>query len=96
MKSNRYVFFKRCYPDYLILITKNKKIKSYNIDREILNYLEIDDINKIDKLNINYLILENVNIVNKKNYKNNKYYLYYKRCKFNILIDKIKDILELY
>ena len=77
-------------------MNKNNKIKSYNIDREILNYLEIEDITKIDKLNINYIILENVNIVNKKNYKNNKYYLYYKRCRLNILIEKIKDILELY
>ena len=95
MKSNRYIFFKRCYPDYLILINKNKKIKSYNRDREILHYLEIDDITKIDKLNINYLILENVNIVNIKTYKYNKYYLYYKRYRFIILIKKIKNILEL-
>ena len=96
MKSNRYVFFKRCYPDYLILINKNNKIKSYNFDKKLLYYLEIENIKKLEKLNINYLILENISIVKKQSYKYNKYYLYYKRCRFNILIEKIKDILELY
>ena len=96
MRNNRYVFFKRCYPNYLILINKNNKIKSYNIDKEILKYLGIEeiDINKINKLNINYLILENINIINKKDYKDNKYYLYYRRCKLNNLIEKIKNILD--
>ena len=96
MRNNRYVFFKRCYPNYLILINKNNKIKSYNIDKEILKYLSVEeiDINKINKLNINYLILENINIINKKDYKDNKYYLYYRRCKLNNLIEKIKNILD--
>ena len=75
MKSNRYVFFKRCYPDYLILINKNNKIKSYNFDKKLLYYLEIENIKKLEKLNINYLILENI-------------------CRFNILIEKIKNVLS--
>lgn len=95
MKSNRYNFFKRCYPNYLILIVKNKQLISYGIDKKILEYLNIEKIREINKFKINYIILENINIINKKEFLGNNYRLYYKRLKITKLIIKICNNLNL-
>ena len=91
MKSNRYVFFKRCFPKYLIFFSKNGKLTSYSKDKEMVEYLKLKDIKILRKLHINYLILNNVNIIEKHTFKYNNYYIYYKRWRLNSLLEKISN-----
>ena len=80
-KYNRYLFCKRLYNCYLILILDKDKIISFDEDLKIIELYGIETI----KQEINYLILDGLNI---KLYKNNNNYFYYFK------ISLIKDIID--
>lgn len=68
--KNRYLFF-----------IKKKKLKTYDIDTNILQTL--------DKEQINYIIVDNLDIIESKKYINNSYSLYRKKAKLVKLIHKV-------
>ena len=80
-KYNRYLFCKKLYNCYLILIIDKDKIISFDEDLKIIELYGIETI----KQEINYLILDGLNI---KLYNNNKNYFYYFK------ISLIKDIID--
>ena len=82
-KYNRYLFCKRLYNNYLILIVDKDKLISFDRDLEILELYGIEEIKK----NINYLIIDNLNITLYKN--NNNYFYYFKICLIKEIIDYI-------
>ena len=95
MKNNRYLFLKRMYPRYIILIIdKNNKYIRYGIDKQIMDSIRFS-IKRLKELNINYLILKELRIMESKEFKQNNYLLYYKRFKINNMVNycfkKIND-----
>ena len=91
--KNRYIFCKRTYPETIILFYHNDKYKVYSIDKEILTYLKVKEVNtlkKLDRLKINYLVLNNMEIIKQQIFNENKYNLYYKRYKLTKLINSLK------
>ena len=66
--KNKYIFFKRLYKDYVIILEIKGKYKSLNIDNELIKYINNGDLSYvIVKHDFNVL----VNIVS-----NNEYYKY--------------------
>lgn len=49
--KNKYYFFKRLYPKYVIILVHKGKYKSYNNDLLLMKY--------IDNKDINYIIVSN-------------------------------------
>ena len=80
-KYKRFIFCKRLYNNYLILIKNKDKIISFDEDLKIIELYGIETIKK----NINYLILDGLDI---KLYNNNNNYFYYFK------ISLIKDIID--
>jgi hypothetical protein len=75
--KNRYEIIKSLYPNYLILIKKKNKYFTFNIDKNILKYINYKKNKDLEKKNINYLILDNLDIIKTTDYKEkNKYYTY--------------------
>ena len=77
--KNRYIFFKRLYPNYGIFFLKNNKYYSLGIDKIMLNYLT----------KISYLIIQEDNTVIIKERKKNEYANIYQKI---ILIKLIRKI----
>ena len=67
--KTRYLFLKRLYPNYVIIILKKGKYITFDIDNKIVRLIDY----KFNKYNINYLILDNLEIIKIINYTNNKY-----------------------
>ena len=67
--KTRYLFLKRLYPNYVIIILKKDEYITFDIDNKIVKLIDY----KLDKYNINYLILDNLEIIKIINYTNNKY-----------------------
>ena len=80
-KYKRFIFCKRLYNNYLILIKNKDKIISFDEDLKIIELYGIETIKK----NINYIILDGLDI---KLYNNNNNYFYYFK------ISLIKDIID--
>ena len=91
----RYKFIKKLYPNYLVIIKYNDKVKSFRMDGLLLNFL-IDNniIKKLNKLKINYVIVNNLDIIDTKDYLNNNYYRFIKVSYLNMVLIKIKDRLK--
>lgn len=45
--KNKYYFFKKLYPDYVIIINIHDKKRSYRYDSDLIKYIKNDDINYI-------------------------------------------------
>ena len=60
--KTRYLFLKRLYPNYVIIILKKDKYITFDIDNKIFNLLN-NSFNNLDKNYINYLIIDNLNII---------------------------------
>lgn len=86
---NRYLFFKKLYPDYIILIIKGDKLKSIGIDKEILNYIGYEDIKDINKESINYIIINGLEIEEIKENKVNNYDTYFLRVELTKMVMNI-------
>lgn len=67
--KTRYLFLKRLYPNYVIIILKKDEYITFDIDNKIVKLIDY----KLDKYNINYLILDNLEIIKIIKYTNNKY-----------------------
>ncbi len=82
-KYNRYIFCKRIYSDYLILIKDKDKVISFDEDLEIIN---LYGLRNILNMNINYCILNGLDIELNNNYDND-YFYYFK-------INLLKEIID--
>ena len=93
--KNRYEVIKKLYPEYIIILIKKAKYITIDTDKEIMDYLKIDSLNKLKKFKMNYLILDNLEIVDIKEYnQNNNYKIYYLRLSILKIIYKIKKRVE--
>ena len=77
--KNRYYFAKKLYPEYLVLVIKDKKYYSFESDKKILNYIGFN--NKLSVLRnkkINFVVLDDLEIIGMATYDDNNYkkYLY--------------------
>ena len=93
--KNGYLFFKRLYKDYLLLLIKKDKLLSFNIDNRIISILFSSSNNILEVLttnSINYIIVDNLDIIEIKSFTNNNYNLYKKKAYLialsNIIINK--------
>ena len=84
---NRYKFLKKMYSNYLVILLKNGKYKSYDSDLDLLKF-NYYDLNKIRKRHISYIIIDNLKIIDLKKFNDNTYQYYLKI----ILIKRILDI----
>lgn len=66
--KNRYMFYKKLYPYYVIVFIKNNKYRTMGIDKLLIKYLKNKD--------INYIIIDYKNNIVNKTYQNNKYKKY--------------------
>lgn len=75
--NKRYLFFKRLFSNYIIILKRKDREITYGIDKELVKY----------KDKINYIIVDEKNnvVINKK--KKNFYDFYYKK----IVIIKILE-----
>lgn len=87
--KNRYLVTKNIFEDYLILIKQNQQYVSYDIDKMIINKLNIKKIKDLKYLKINYLILDNLQIIEKEAYQDNTYNDYYLKIKLLNIIERI-------
>lgn len=79
--QERYEIIKRLYPNYLILILKNGKIKSLSIDNDIMKNFNIKNTNKV--------ILNNLDIEHIYEYESNNYLELYTKMR---LINTLKEL----
>ena len=70
--KNRYIFFKKLFPNYLIIFIKDNKYKTIGIDMYLLKYRTLED--------ISYVIVDEQNKIEIYEAKINNYpfYLYQK------------------
>ena len=74
--KNRYIFFKRLFPNYVVLLND----KTMGIDKYLKEFIKNND--------INYIIVDNDNIIEIKKVENNNYKYYVMRLFLKNLIDK--------
>ena len=86
---NRYNIIKSIYEDYLILIKKGNHYLTLDIDKLIMDKLNIKKIINLKQKHINYLILDNLQIIEKQEYQNNKYNEYYLKIRFINFIERL-------
>ncbi len=79
--NNRYIFFKRLYKDYVVIIQN----KSYGVDNKLKDIIKYN--------NINYVLVDNENNVLVHKVNNNKYWEWYLKCFYGELIEKIYRML---
>ena len=89
--KNRYLFFRSIYKEYIIFFIEKKKLKTYDIDTNILSLVKTKDniLQTLDKEQINYIIVDNLDIIESKKYINNSNGLYKKKAKLVKLIYKV-------
>lgn len=78
--KRRYNYSKKLYKNYIILIRKETKYYTFNIDKEIIKYIFNKEYlvdNDLNNLNVSYIILDNLEIKDKKSFNN--YELYVKK-----------------
>ena len=85
--KNRYIFLKRMYPEYLILINNKGKLTTCFNDKLIWDYVHNKIIN-LERKNISFLILDNLVIVQKKGFEQNNFERYLKVVLINCLLKK--------
>lgn len=67
--KRRYNYSKKLYKNYIILIRKETKYYTFNIDKEIIKYIFNKEYlvdNDLNNLNVSYIILDNLEIKDKK------------------------------
>ena len=74
---NRYLFTKKLYSDYLVIIYRLGNYYSFYSDKDITEYIRFKGNTKIlKKKRINYLILSNLDIIEINRYDDNTYNYY--------------------
>ena len=74
--KNRYIFFKRLFPNYVVLLND----KTMGIDKYLKEFIKNND--------INYIIVDDDNLIEVKKVENNNYKYYVMRLFLKNLIDK--------
>ena len=87
--KNRYVFFKRSYPQTIILFKKEKRLFSYGEDKQILENINFKNINDLKSKKINYLIVKDLNIIHHQKFKDDEKGI--KDVKINLLNVETND-----
>ena len=80
--KERVEIIKKLYPNYLILVKSQDKLKLIGIDKLIADTVGLENVNK--------LILDNLDIINIQKYDNNLYELYYLKIRLIELINEIR------
>ena len=80
--KERVEIIKKLYPNYLILVKSQDKLKLIGIDKLIADTFGLENVNK--------LILDNLDIINIQEYDNNLYELYYLKIRLIELINEIR------
>ena len=80
--KERVEVIKKLYPNYLILVKSQDKLKLIGIDKLIADTFGLENVNK--------LILDNLDIINIQKYDNNLYELYYLKIRLIELINEIR------
>ena len=76
---NRYLFTKKLYSDYLVIIYRLGNYYSFYSDKDITEYIRFKGNTKILKRKrINYLVLNNLDIIEINKYYDNRYDYYLK------------------
>ncbi|MDD2208461.1 MAG: hypothetical protein PHG03_00740 [Bacilli bacterium] len=88
--KNRYLFFKRKYNNYLLLVKKKDKYHTFNYDKLILNFINFKNIRDLQKNKINYIIIDNLEIEFISENEDNNYQLYLLRAFFINMIKQIE------
>lgn len=90
MASNtRYIFTKRIYNNYIVLLKCKEGYSSFDIDNKILKYINFKRLSDLNKMQINYIIIENMDIIKHQKYKNNTFEIYKMKVLFTEIIDKL-------
>ena len=84
--KNKYIFFKKLFPNSIILFKIKDKYKVYKNDKLLIEYIKFKTTNDLEKIKINYIIVNELKIENKKIFKNNNYYKYYYQSKINMIL----------
>ena len=80
--KERYLVIKKLYKDYVILIKdKNNNYISFDVDKKIIHYFGIKDVNAI--------YLNNLEIEEKYEYENNKYNEIYLKVKIIEMLEAL-------
>lgn len=77
--KERYLVIKKFYTDYLICFIKKGKYNFFGLDKLIIKYFDIN--------NINILYVDNLSIIKAKKYKNNLYKL---KLSKSLLMENLK------
>ena len=88
--KNRYLFFKKKYKNYLLLLKKKDKYCSFDYDKLILNFINFKNIRDLQKKKINYIIIDNLEIELISENEDNNYQLYLLRAFFINIIKQIE------
>ena len=80
--KERVEIIKKLYPNYLILVKSQDKLKLIGIDKLIADTFGLEIVNK--------LILDNLDIINIQEYDNNLYELYYLKIRLIEIINEIR------
>ena len=97
-RYSRYMFFKKLYKRYIILIKGKDRYYTYDRDKEILEYVKFNNkynessLSYLDKYCINYIVIEDLNIIDNVKFKDNNYMKYYKLFHLKNILMKIGNI----
>lgn len=98
-REYRHRYYKKIYPGTVVLLlnkkfklqTKERKYITYGRDKVIYEFLVKNDRLHFDKLHIDFVIIDNdSSVIVEKHYEDNNYYKYYKICRLNEVLLKIK------
>ena len=88
----RYSFFKKLYPDRLIIIKLKNKYISFGKDNILLNYLlNTNKFSILDNIEVNYLIITDMYIIKEKTFSSNQYYKYVKISQLNSILTRLNN-----
>lgn len=79
--KNRYEFFKKLYPEYVIAFENKNKLKSLGIDKYLLEYIKNKD--------INYIIVNQENNIEIHSVLSNCYKIYVLKLSLKNLLNQL-------
>lgn len=70
--KNRYLFLKRLYPNFIIIMLSKKEYVTFGMDNMMIKFLNMNS-RAMMACHINYLIIDNLEIVKKVELTDNQY-----------------------
>lgn len=80
--NKKYYFFKKIYPDVLLIMLDKNHYVSYELDDIIFCFFQ-NDLAKLKAHAISFVVLDNLDIVESYYFSDNFYYHYALLCFFN-------------